>query len=293
MGSTRLPGKVLAELGGRPLLTLMLQRLALAPVDHLIVATSINEADDAVAHVAREAGVAVVRGPEADVLARFATVLDEYPAEHVVRLTADCPLADPEVIAAALARHQAVGADYTSNTLIRTFPDGLDTELVSASALRDAAGEAADPVEREHVTPFVYRRPERYRLAALLSGELLGDERWTVDSADDLDRIRAIVAGLDDPVTAGWRDILAVAGRLPPVGENVLLLQPDVGPTVDPGARAWVAVRGGVELGRVVVTVRHGVGSVSLSVPDDAREDALALLRRALTADAQVRVLDV
>jgi spore coat polysaccharide biosynthesis protein SpsF (cytidylyltransferase family) len=213
MGSTRLPGKVMAELGGRPALAFMLDRLAPLQVDQLVVATSTAEGDDRLEVLAKEKGVAVVRGPEEDVLARFMVALDAYSATHVVRLTGDCPLMDAAVVATALQVHAREGADYTSNTLVRTFPDGLDVEVVTAVALREAYDEAVDLAEREHVTPFVYRRPDRYRLAGFESGEDLGAERWTLDTAADLERIREIVEKLDDPVAAGWRDILAVAGR--------------------------------------------------------------------------------
>jgi spore coat polysaccharide biosynthesis protein SpsF len=213
MGSTRLPGKVLADLGGRPALALMLDRLAGVHVDQLVVATSEASADDAIEELARSKGVAVVRGPEDDVLARFMHVLEAYPADDVVRLTADCPLTDPALVTTAIAVHVGDKADYTSNTLVRTFPDGLDVEVVTAAALGEAAEEAVDQAEREHVTPFVYRRPERYHLAGFESGEDLGAERWTLDTGADLEWLRAIVDKLDDPVTAGWRDVLAIAGR--------------------------------------------------------------------------------
>src|SRR5205085_942779 len=126
-----------------------------------------------------------------------------------------------------------------------------------------AGAEATDPEEREHVTPFVYRRPERYRLAAFLSGGLWAEERWTLDTLEDLERLRDIVSKLDDPVGAGWRDVLAVAGeshRRPP---GSILLRPDVDPAgADPGNRTWLVVRGSEPVGSVQVTVRAGVGSV-------------------------------
>lgn len=212
MGSSRLPGKVLTDLGGQPVLGLMLERLARAHVDHLVVATSDLPGDDPVAAFAESVGVSVVRGSEADVLGRFLVALDRFPADDVVRLTADCPLIDPVVVDAAIGLHRRTGADYTSNTLERTFPDGLDVEVVRADALRVAGAEAEIADEREHVTPFVYHRPGRFTLAALETGEHLGHERWTLDTADDLERLRAIVVGLDDPVHAGWHDVLAVAG---------------------------------------------------------------------------------
>ena len=213
MGSTRLPGKVLANLGGRPALALMLGRLAGVAVDRLVVATSDLPADDTIEQVASERDVAVVRGPHHDVLARFVVALDTYPATDVIRLTADCPLADPAVIGATLDLHRREGVDYTSNTLVRTFPDGLDVEVVTAAALREADAEATDPYEREHVTPFVYRRPDRYRLASFEDSEDFSAERWTLDTAADLEWLRATVAKLDDPVTASWREVLAAVGH--------------------------------------------------------------------------------
>lgn len=212
MGSSRLPGKVLADLGGRPVLALLLARLGRAHVDEIVVATSDLPGDDPVADLARSMAFPVVRGSEADVLGRFLLAVDQHPSDRVVRITADCPLVDPVIVDSALGLHRRTAADYTSNTLERTFPDGLDVEVVRVEALRIAAAEATAPDEREHVTPFVYHRPQRFALASLEAGEQLGHERWTLDTADDLDRLRTIVDGLDDPVAAGWHDVLAVAG---------------------------------------------------------------------------------
>lgn len=212
MGSTRLPGKVAADVGGRPLLDLMLARLRPLSVERVIVATSVLARDDLVERIALDAGAAIVRGSEHDVLARFAAVLDAYPCDELVRLTADCPLMDPAIVRSAMELHRQEEADYTSNTLTRTFPDGLDVEVIAAQALREAASEATEPYEREHVTPFLYRRPQRYGLATLLGPSLLGDERWTVDTAADLDFVRQVVASLTDPERAGWQEIRAITG---------------------------------------------------------------------------------
>ena len=214
-GSTRLPGKVLEDLGGRPLLRFMLDRLADLRVDELVVATSTLARDDAVADVAHDAGRQVVRGSESDVLDRFATALDAHPADHVIRLTADCPLADPVLVEAVLARHLDRGADYTSNVFPRTFPRGLDCEVMTAAALRTAHAEAADAVEREHVTPFLYRRPERFQLANMRNDVALGRESWTVDTRADLEFVRTIVAatnrGSDDD-SFSWREAWRAVG---------------------------------------------------------------------------------
>ncbi|MCU0268692.1 MAG: GNAT family N-acetyltransferase [Acidimicrobiales bacterium] len=321
MGSTRLPGKVLQDLGGRPMLAFQLERLA--DLDAVVVvATSELARDDVVASVAADAGVAVVRGSETDVLDRFRLALDEVPARDVVRLTADCPLTDPEVVAAVVEHHRRAGADYTSNVHPRTFPQGLDVEVMAAEALRSAAQEATAPSEREHVTPFLYRHPERFVLANLRSGEDLGRERWTVDRPEDLDTVREAVAGLGGRARFTWREVLDVLGRraVPAPGEVVLrpadngdadlLLDwrndPD---TVrfshsqrgvdaaahadwfaqrldDPACRLLVGVRDGRPVGTVRVDITAAVGLVSLTVAPEARGAGVGTaLLRALVAE--------
>lgn len=310
-GSSRLPGKVLSELGGRPMLGFMLARLQSLAVDELVVATSTEVRDDAVARIAGAIGVAVVRGSETDVLGRFVTALDAYPSDTVVRLTADCPLMDPAVVHYALDVHRASGASYTSNTLVRTYPDGLDVEVVSSAAIRAAAADATDPAEREHVTPFVYRRPERFPLRAVVGPELLGNERWTVDTAEDMARIRAMVDALTDPILAGWRDVLAVAGRRPVPESEGLTLRPAAsaddgrfGPAAspptpfarfvdEPSVRSWVAEHQGRAVGWAQVSVHAGVGTLRRWAEPGRDGSLLALVRTALGDDLQVRELVV
>lgn len=306
-GSTRLPGKVLQDLGGVPMLEFMLRRLAALDVAQVVVATSTLDRDDAVAEIADRCGVGVVRGSESDVLARFVTALDRFPAPTVVRLTADCPLTDPAIVAAVLDRHHERGADYTTNVLPRSFPKGLDVEVVSADALRTADRDATDPDEREHVTPYLYRRPERFRLANLDSTLNAGDERWTVDTAEDLERVRAILAAVGDPL-ADWHTLLAAFGRTalrPAPGAVVLrparaddrdfvlavrnepesvrwsISRSAVGPRDhaawftavldDPGRRLRIAELDGRRVGFARVDVRSGVGAVSIALAPDVR----------------------
>ena len=199
MSSTRLPGKVLRDLAGAPLLARQAERLARARrIDRLVLATSDEPEDDAVARLGESLGLGVHRGPLQDVLARFAGALDAFgQAAHVVRLTGDCPLADPRVIDELIDLHLARGADYSNNTGDRrTFPHGLDAEIMRSDVLRTAAAEATDPYEREHVTPFIYRRPERFQLAFLVSGDDHGEARWTVDTPEDFEFVRAVYEGL-------------------------------------------------------------------------------------------------
>jgi spore coat polysaccharide biosynthesis protein SpsF (cytidylyltransferase family) len=288
MGSTRLPGKVLMEIDGTPLLVFLLSRLAPLAVDHVVVATSDQPADDAVASTAAELRTPVVRGSEHDVLARFGQALDAYPADHVVRLTADCPLVDPAVVAAALDTHARSGADYTSNTLVRTFPDGLDVEVMTAQAVRAAVAEARDPDEREHVTPFIYRRPNRYRLRGVCSGQHLGHERWTIDTIDDLVAVRGIVEHVPNPRTAGWMQILEIAGRRADPCPGEVWLRPvcDEDP-ID--KRTCDASVDGNDIARISVGIHEGgLGTVRYEGPGHLRDAVLEKLRAALAADRQV-----
>ncbi|MGZ4714899.1 MAG: GNAT family N-acetyltransferase [Acidimicrobiia bacterium] len=219
MGSTRLPGKVLRPLLGRPMLQYQLERLRVRP-EPIVVATSDLERDDPVADLAATLGVDCVRGSEADVLARFGAVLDRTGATTVVRLTGDCPFTDPAVVGLVLDRHRVKGADYTSNVHPRTFPQGLDVEVAEAEALRIAIDEARAPAEREHVMPFLYRRPDRFGLAAVTSGEPLGHLRWVVDTTADFERAEVIAASFAPRVDQTWREILAVPGAAGPAPDR-------------------------------------------------------------------------
>jgi spore coat polysaccharide biosynthesis protein SpsF len=224
-GSTRFPRKVLADLNGRSVLRFMLERLYDLPVSHMIVATSTETADDEVADAAEAAGADVVRGPHEDVLSRFAMAVERYPSDAIVRLTADCPLSDRRIVAEAIDRMRQEEVDFLGNTLIRTFPKGLDVEVVSRDALVEAANKAADPFEREHVMPYIYRRPETHTLASFRTTPNLAHLRWTVDTPDDLDHIRRLVAGLD-PTAFGWQDLLSREDVSKPPGFQLRIAEP-------------------------------------------------------------------
>ena len=187
MSSSRLPGKVMRPILGEPMMGRQIERLRRSrKLDALVVATSDDPGDDVVADYAASRGCSVYRGSLQDVLGRYAGALHACgPADHVVRVTADCPLTDWRIVDAAVARHLASGADYTSNTVERTYPKGLDVEIMKAELLLMAAQEAADPYEREHVTPFFYRRPERFTIDQLIQARDLNHLRWTVDTPAD------------------------------------------------------------------------------------------------------------
>jgi spore coat polysaccharide biosynthesis protein SpsF len=198
MSSTRLPGKVMADLEGAPMILRQIERLRRARrLERIVVATSTDPSDDSLAALLAAHGVPVHRGPLDDVLARYEGALRAFPAEVLVRLTADCPLADPEVIDATVEMLLETGLDYGANTPDpRCFPKGLDVEVMRAEALLRAAREARDPYEREHVTPYLYRHPELFDRAFLHQEADEADVRWTVDRPDDLEFVRAVYAAL-------------------------------------------------------------------------------------------------
>jgi len=225
-GSTRLPGKVLEDLGGRPVLEWVVRAArAATQVNEVIVATSTTAGDDAVADLAGSMGAPVVRGSEDDVLSRFVATLDAHPADAVVRLTADCPLLDPALIdSVAGAWAASPTLDYVSTVLVRSLPRGMDIELVTARALR-AVDRMAVGHDRVHVTSGVYADPTAYRLLGLSVTPPAHDLRVTLDTAADLVVLRALVALLPD-APPEWRDVVAILrGRPDLVAINAGVVQ--------------------------------------------------------------------
>lgn len=195
MTSTRLPGKVLLPAAGRTMLTHHLARLGAAGF-RVILGTTVNASDDAVASEAQDFGVAVFRGDEHDVLSRFAGAVEAFPAEVLVRVTSDCPLIDADLIRRGVDEFLALDDDYAfvSNTLRRTYPRGFDFEVFSAAALREAAAEATTPAEREHVTPYMYAgTPPRAALHAIVGERDSSTYRLTLDTPEDYTLLRTLI----------------------------------------------------------------------------------------------------
>lgn len=197
MSSTRLPGKVLLPLLGLPSIIFMVQRVRQAVcIDRLIVATSTDLSDDPLAQVLAGHGVECFRGDLHDVLDRFHRAAATAQARCVIRLTGDCPLIDADLID-AVARPVIDGqADYASNTEPASYPDGLDVEAFTFAALETAGREATLPSDREHVTPFLRKHPERFRRVAVTGLADLSALRWTVDHADDHAHVSRLLAAV-------------------------------------------------------------------------------------------------
>lgn len=193
VSSARLPGKVLAPVLGRPMILRQVERAVRAErIDKLLVATSTDASDDALEAELMAAGVICFRGSLDDVLDRFYRAAAADQPEHVVRLTGDCPLADPELIDDVIDFHLAGRYDYTSDALEPTFPDGLDAEVFRFSCLETAFFEARLPSEREHVTPFMYSHPDRFRIGSYKGDRDLSHLRWSVDEPADLEFVRLV-----------------------------------------------------------------------------------------------------
>jgi spore coat polysaccharide biosynthesis protein SpsF len=216
MGSTRLPGKVLEPLLGEPILTRVMRRAGRARrLDACVVATSVVAEDDPIADLAAREGWSCERGSLDDLLDRYVMAARAHGADVVVRITADCPLIDPQVIDDTIAAFEGGGCDYAATGLEpRTFPRGLDVEVMSLTALEQAWQDDSDPAWREHVTPYLYRHPERFRLCRVGTEDDQSDHRWTVDTPEDYELVRKIydAFGRDDFT---WRDALALVESHP------------------------------------------------------------------------------
>jgi len=222
MASTRLPGKVTARLGDRTILGHVIARLrSCARIDEVVIATTVEPRDDVIVNEARSWGVRTFRGSESDVLERYWQAAEACGADAIVRATSDNPLVDPGLVGRIIGtflQGQADGSNlaYVSYTDPPTYPLGAGVEIFTFAALRQAHLEAEQQYEREHVTPFIYRRPERFHFTYVVSEVDLSAHRWTVDTPDDLRLIEEIYAELYVPGRVfGMDEVLALFARRP------------------------------------------------------------------------------
>ena len=228
--STRLPGKILREVLGRPLLRYELERLGRVPsLDAIVVATTANDTDNPVAELCGKLSVPVYRGSEFDVLSRYREAAEYFGADAVVRVSGDCPLIDPQ-ISDAVIRHYIEHfeeVDYCAADT-STYPRGMDTEICSLETLREADREGAAPPDREHVTYYIWNRPERYKLWMKTSGNKdWGKYRLTVDTPEDFALIKEILERLY-PVNPNFslRDVIALLEENPGLPRiNAMIVQ--------------------------------------------------------------------
>ncbi|MDZ5632389.1 glycosyltransferase family protein [Janthinobacterium sp. GMG1] len=217
VSSSRLPGKVLKPLLGEPMLLRQIERLRdVRQIDHLLVATSRESSDDAIEALCLANNIACFRGDLNDVLERFHQAAQTFSPEHIVRLTADCPLTDPALIDEVIAFYLAGDYDYVSNCVEATYPDGLDVEIFRAPCLDDAWREARLPSQREHVTPFIHQQAQRYKVGVYRSARDLSHLRWTVDEPKDFELVSMIYEALYcENKCFSMQDVLSLLERRP------------------------------------------------------------------------------
>ena len=200
MGSSRLPGKVLMDLEGKTVLERVIERVKISNfVDNVVVATTVSEQDDKIEILCKKIGVKIFRGSQDDVLDRYyqtAKFFGADDADNIVRITSDCPLMDYRIIDLVIKVHLENKVQYTSNTFDETYPDGEDVEIFTFSALEKAWKEANLTSEREHVTPYIRKHPELFKLFNVKNDENLRDYRWTLDTKRDYEFIKAVYSDL-------------------------------------------------------------------------------------------------
>jgi spore coat polysaccharide biosynthesis protein SpsF len=220
MGSSRLPGKVVQDLAGRPVLDHVLRRCASIPgADVVVCAIPSSAENDVLETIALKSGAVTFRGSELDVLARYLGAAQSVQAEAVMRVTSDCPLIDPDVCGSVLALRKEQNADYATNNMPPTFPHGLDCEAMTMVALRKAHETAKEASDREHVTPWLRRASTIRRVNLPSDDAALARHRWTLDYPEDLAFFRAIFANFPENSRGRMADILAVLGRQPALGQ--------------------------------------------------------------------------
>lgn len=194
-GSTRLPRKIMKTILGKPILILDLERIRrMETINKIVVATTELKEDDTIVKVVRDynEGIGIFRGSESDVLDRYYKAARELNADIIVRITSDCPLIDPKVSDLVVETFLKNEFDYCCNNMPRTFPHGLDTEVFSFKALKKVWEEAKKPYEREHVTPYIRKNPDKFKIINVKNSVDLSHLRWTLDYPEDFEFITEI-----------------------------------------------------------------------------------------------------
>jgi spore coat polysaccharide biosynthesis protein SpsF len=211
MGSTRLPGKVLQDLGGQTVLARVVNRIRRSrSAGEVVIATTTHRGDDVIADECRRLSAECFRGQELDVLDRYYQCARAYEADAVVRICSDCPMIEPEITDKVIDAFLEHRPDYASNTVAKTYPRGLDTEILTIAALSRAWRNAKQHYERVHVTPYVYQNPGEFQVLPVVGERDYGSLRWTLDTEDDLQFIRAVYQRFDNDDRFYWRDAIAL-----------------------------------------------------------------------------------
>jgi glutamate-1-semialdehyde 2,1-aminomutase len=256
MGSTRFPNKVMRPICGTPMIGLLLERLGRSRrLDQIVLATSDDPRNDPLDAYVRELGIAVFRGSENDVLDRYCGAAREAGADVIVRVTGDCPLVDPVIVDAVITRLLESGADYASNVIRLTYPDGLDVEVITRAALEKAWQQATAARDREHVTPFV-RESDQFTRVSCVHAPDASSERWTVDEPEDFAVIDAVFRQFQPRRDFSWLEVMALSKNRPDLFAANRHLAGTDGSKINTGQKLWKRAKRVIPGGNMLLSKR-------------------------------------
>ena len=256
MGSSRLPGKVMAPINGVPMIELLLSRLSKSSlISTIVVATSSDTANRPLVEHIRSLKFACEQGSEADVLSRYVAVASKYAADTIIRITGDCPLIDYRLVDQCIKTFLDEKVDYLSNNYPPTFPDGLDVEIFTKEALFLADSKSDSPYEREHVTPYL-RRPDLFRTSVFSNAEDFSSFRWTVDEAKDLGVVRSIFKHFYPNLLFSWTDVLELQKEKPFIFEANQDIPRNQGSELGAGQKLWKRAKQIIPGGNMLLSKR-------------------------------------
>ncbi len=256
MGSTRLPNKVLKPIAGKPIIELLLARLARATeIDEIVVATSEDSRNRPLIDAVSKLGYRCHAGSENDVLDRYIHAARMADAEVVVRITGDCPLIDPALVDEAIRRFKAAGVDYLSNAAPPSYPDGLDTEVFTFAALERASRETDKTFDREHVTPYL-RESGKFSRSGMQNDQDLSGLRWTVDEPADLDVVSKVFGHFAPDIHFSWRQVLDLQRSQPSLFAANQQLIRNEGATMGTGQKLWKRAKQVIPGGNMLLSKR-------------------------------------
>ena len=256
MGSTRLPGKVLKLVNGKPLIEILLHRLSNSKIiDKIVLATSESEDNNELANFVRKLGYEIYRGNENNVLDRYYHAAKKYQPEIVVRVTGDCPIIDPELVDDVIGLYLDKNVDYACNTQPPTFPDGLDTEVFSFQALETAFKQTVEKFDIEHVTPFI-RRSGQFKRANYLNAGNYSEERWTVDEPEDFEVISKILDHFSPNLDFTWQDVLDLKKTQPDYFAANRQITRNEGASLGTGQKLWKRAKNCIPGGNMLLSKR-------------------------------------
>ena len=255
-GSSRLPGKVLADLAGRPMLGFLLERLKRCnSVDHFILATTDLGQDNSLVEFGQNINMTIARGSQNDVLSRYASAAKLTDANILIRITGDCPLIDPNLLDEMIDEFIEMDVDYYSNCAIATYPDGLDIEIFSRNTLLQAQSKCDNVDDREHVTPWMRKSPS-LRTAIKKNSIDYSNMRWTVDEPEDLQVIRTVVDHFGGRSDFSWHDVLELAQQQPQLFAANARFARNEGATMGEGQKLWRRAKRVIPGGNMLLSKR-------------------------------------